>query len=82
MSVIRLDIIDDDRGLLLALQGFIIRMAIPARWPFEPRDSLLLACCKAAICLAKSSNVGSWAYASGDGPARVAPYSEGIILDG
>lgn len=78
MSVLRLDSIIDDRGLLLALHGLTIRMALPARCPFEPRDNLLAACA-AAICLDRSSRSESWAYVTGAAPGRDTPKSEGII---
>jgi len=51
----------DDLGLLLALLGFVILMAVPARCPLEPLDNLRLAC-EADSCLDRSSRRASAAY--------------------
>jgi hypothetical protein len=63
----------------LALVGFTILIALPARWPLEPRDNLLDAC-EATICLETSSYSRSVEYVMGVGPGRVTPKSEGIIV--
>jgi hypothetical protein len=51
----------DDLGLLLALLGFVILMAVPDRCPLEPLDDLRTAC-EADICLDKSSSRASVVY--------------------
>lgn len=51
-----------DLGLLLALVGFVMRMAVPDRWPFDPGESLLVSC-EEVICLAQESwTVSGCAY--------------------
>jgi hypothetical protein len=68
----------DDLGLLLALLGFVILIAVPDRCPLEPLDNLLAAC-EADICVDKSSRRKSVAY---DGYAELGkgrPKVEAII---
>lgn len=70
----------EDLGLLLALFGFDIRMAVPERCcPPEPLDSRLAACVM-AICVDKSSKKTSWGYDAGKASGVCPPYAAYIIL--